>query len=72
MPYSAHNPNLVVDLKAIPVGTKVAVVSIPSAAQAAGPGPRAPRRRRTRGPRGGHALRTAVSITLCGAENPCP
>lgn len=28
MPYSAHNPNFVVDLKAIPVGTKVATVSM--------------------------------------------
>lgn len=28
MPYSAHNPNFVVDLKAIPVGTKMATVSM--------------------------------------------
>lgn len=28
MPYSAHNPNYVVDLKAIPVGAKVATVSM--------------------------------------------
>lgn len=28
MPYSAHNPNFVVDLKAIPVGTEVATVSM--------------------------------------------
>lgn len=28
MPYSAHNPNFIVDLKAIPVGTKVATTSV--------------------------------------------
>jgi hippurate hydrolase len=28
MPYSAHNPNFIVDLKAIPVGTKIATVSM--------------------------------------------
>lgn len=28
MPYSAHNPNFIVDLAAIPVGTKVATVSM--------------------------------------------
>jgi hippurate hydrolase len=28
MPYSAHNPNFIVDLKAIPVGTKVATFSM--------------------------------------------
>jgi len=28
LPYSAHNPNFVVDLEAIPVGTKVATVSM--------------------------------------------
>jgi hippurate hydrolase len=28
MPYSAHNPNFVVDLKAIPVGTKVATAAM--------------------------------------------
>jgi hypothetical protein len=28
MPYSAHNPSFVVDLKAIPVGTKIATVSM--------------------------------------------
>ena len=28
MPYSSHNPNFVVDLKAIPVGTKVATVAM--------------------------------------------
>ncbi|NBB92291.1 MAG: hypothetical protein GVY32_03885 [Gammaproteobacteria bacterium] len=28
LPYSAHNPNFVVDLKAIPVGTEVATVSM--------------------------------------------
>jgi amidohydrolase len=28
LPYSAHNPNFVVDLKAIPVGTKIATVAM--------------------------------------------
>jgi hippurate hydrolase len=28
LPYSAHNPNFVVDLKAIPIGTEVATVSV--------------------------------------------
>ena len=28
MPYSAHNPNFVVDLKAIPLGTKIATISM--------------------------------------------
>lgn len=28
MPYSAHNPNFVVDLKAIPLGSKVAAISM--------------------------------------------
>jgi hippurate hydrolase len=28
MPYAAHNPSFVVDLKAIPVGTKVATVAV--------------------------------------------
>jgi hippurate hydrolase len=28
LPYSAHNPNFVVDLKAIPVGTRIATTSV--------------------------------------------
>jgi len=28
VPYSAHNPNFVVDLAAIPIGTKVATVAM--------------------------------------------
>jgi hippurate hydrolase len=28
MPYSAHNPNFIVDLKAIPVGTRIATVAM--------------------------------------------
>jgi hippurate hydrolase len=28
LPYSAHNPNFVVDLKAIPIGTEIATVSM--------------------------------------------
>jgi metal-dependent amidase/aminoacylase/carboxypeptidase family protein len=28
MPYAAHNPNFVVDLKAIPAGTKIATVAM--------------------------------------------
>jgi hippurate hydrolase len=28
LPYSAHNPNFVVDLKAIPIGAQVATVAM--------------------------------------------
>jgi hippurate hydrolase len=28
MPYSAHNPNFVVDLAAIPVGTRIATTAM--------------------------------------------